>query len=114
MSELIIKKCMKCGATVKVLEDCDCMECGIKCCNEQMKNRIFMPLLRIYAVFLEFNGGDRGIRTPARSHVCWFSKPVPSTTWVYLQRKQDYNITRLNIPCFRNSGYNHQAERNLI
>lgn len=35
--ELLIKKCMKCGATVKVLEDCKCGEdCGIKCCGEKM------------------------------------------------------------------------------
>ena len=35
--ELIIKKCLKCGATVKVLEDCTCENCGIKCCGEEMK-----------------------------------------------------------------------------
>ena len=35
--ELIIKKCMKCGALVKVLKDCECGDCGIKCCSEQMK-----------------------------------------------------------------------------
>ncbi|MBR2785912.1 MAG: desulfoferrodoxin [Clostridia bacterium] len=36
--ELIIKKCMSCGATVKVLEDCKCVgDCGIKCCGEKMK-----------------------------------------------------------------------------
>ncbi|MBO5398372.1 MAG: desulfoferrodoxin [Clostridia bacterium] len=34
--ELIIKKCMKCGAVVKVIEDCNCEDCGIKCCGEQM------------------------------------------------------------------------------
>ncbi|MBR3152448.1 MAG: desulfoferrodoxin [Clostridia bacterium] len=38
--ELIIKKCMKCGATVKVLEDCTCENCGIKCCGEEMKRII--------------------------------------------------------------------------
>ena len=35
--ELIIKKCMKCGAMVQVLEDCTCENCGIKCCGEQMQ-----------------------------------------------------------------------------
>ena len=35
--ELIIKKCLKCGALVKVLEDCTCENCGIKCCGEEMK-----------------------------------------------------------------------------
>lgn len=35
--ELIIKKCMSCGATVKVIEDCHCGDdCGIKCCGEKM------------------------------------------------------------------------------
>ena len=35
--ELVIKKCMKCGAMVQVIEDCNCEECGIKCCGEQMQ-----------------------------------------------------------------------------
>lgn len=35
--ELIIKKCLKCGAIVDVLNDCTCENCGIKCCGEQMK-----------------------------------------------------------------------------
>ena len=35
--ELVIKKCLKCGAMVKILEDCKCTnDCGIKCCNEKM------------------------------------------------------------------------------
>lgn len=34
--ELIIKKCLKCGATVEVLKDCMCDNCGIRCCNEPM------------------------------------------------------------------------------
>lgn len=37
MKELIIKKCTKCGAMVKVLEDCKCKDCGIKCCGEEME-----------------------------------------------------------------------------
>lgn len=36
MKELTIKKCAKCGATVQVLEDCKCQNCGIKCCGEEM------------------------------------------------------------------------------
>lgn len=35
--ELIIKKCEKCGAIVKVIEDCKCGDCGISCCGEQMR-----------------------------------------------------------------------------
>ena len=38
--ELKIKKCEKCGALVKVLQDCTCENCGIKCCGEQMKELI--------------------------------------------------------------------------
>ena len=37
MKELILKKCMKCNALVKVLEDCSCDDCGIVCCGEPMK-----------------------------------------------------------------------------
>jgi len=35
--ELIIKKCKSCGAIVKVINDCNCPDCGIKCCGEEMK-----------------------------------------------------------------------------
>ena len=35
--ELIVKKCMKCNAIVKVLEDCTCDNCGIRCCGENME-----------------------------------------------------------------------------
>ena len=35
-NEFILKKCLKCGALVKVLEDCTCENCGIKCCGENM------------------------------------------------------------------------------
>ena len=36
-NELLIKKCTSCGALVKVIEDCNCENCGIKCCGEEMK-----------------------------------------------------------------------------
>lgn len=36
MNNLVIKKCMKCGAVVKVINDCSCNDCGIKCCSETM------------------------------------------------------------------------------
>ena len=40
MNKLVIKKCMKCGAIVKVLEDCKCENCGIKCCGNVMEELI--------------------------------------------------------------------------
>ena len=36
-NELVIKKCKLCGAMVKVLKDCTCENCGIKCCGEEME-----------------------------------------------------------------------------
>ena len=30
MKEYVVRKCMKCGALVRVLEDCTCDGCGIK------------------------------------------------------------------------------------
>lgn len=36
MRELILKKCSKCGAIVKVIKDCDCKDCGITCCGMPM------------------------------------------------------------------------------
>ena len=35
--ELVIKKCKKCEAIVRVIEDCNCQGCGIKCCGEEME-----------------------------------------------------------------------------
>lgn len=36
--ELVLKKCLKCGALVNVIKDCKCESgCGIKCCGETMK-----------------------------------------------------------------------------
>ena len=32
----IIKKCLSCGATVEVLHDCTCKNCGIQCCGKPM------------------------------------------------------------------------------
>ena len=37
MSELVLRKCKKCGAFVKVIEDCTCPGCGIQCCGEEME-----------------------------------------------------------------------------
>lgn len=34
---MIIKKCNKCGALVKIFKDCTCDNCGIKCCGEELK-----------------------------------------------------------------------------
>ena len=36
-NELVIKKCNKCGAIVKVIEDCNCEDCGIVCCGVPMQ-----------------------------------------------------------------------------
>ena len=36
MRELKVKKCRKCGAMIKIINDCNCDNCGIKCCNEAM------------------------------------------------------------------------------
>ena len=37
---MIVKKCLKCGALVRVLEDCNCDNCGIVCCGEKMKELV--------------------------------------------------------------------------
>lgn len=36
MKEYVVKKCLKCGTVVRVIEDCNCTNCGIKCCGEEM------------------------------------------------------------------------------
>ena len=35
--DLSIRKCLMCGATVKVINDCNCGSCGITCCGTSMK-----------------------------------------------------------------------------
>ena len=35
-NELVIKECKNCGALVKVISDCTCNNCGIKCCSNEM------------------------------------------------------------------------------
>ena len=35
-NELIIKKCQKCGALIEVINDCNCKDCGIICCEKPM------------------------------------------------------------------------------
>ncbi len=37
--KLLIKRCVKCGALVKVLKDCKC-QCGFQCCGEEMKELV--------------------------------------------------------------------------
>lgn len=36
--KFVIKKCLQCGAIVKVIKDCDCKDGGILCCNEKMQD----------------------------------------------------------------------------
>lgn len=36
MRELVIKKCLKCGALVKEIQGCKCKDCGIVCCDNIM------------------------------------------------------------------------------
>ena len=36
MKKLLLKKCPKCGATVEVVQDCTCADCGFRCCNMPM------------------------------------------------------------------------------
>lgn len=35
-NKFVIKKCLSCGATVEVIEDCKCKNCGIQCCGKPM------------------------------------------------------------------------------
>ncbi len=36
MKNFVLKQCAKCGATVQVIEDCKCENCGIRCCGQEM------------------------------------------------------------------------------
>ena len=36
-SKFVMKRCAQCGATIEVLKDCTCSDCGIVCCGEEMQ-----------------------------------------------------------------------------
>ena len=36
MKEYIVRRCSKCGALVRVIEVCNCDDCGITCCGTKM------------------------------------------------------------------------------
>lgn len=36
MKDLIVKRCTHCGALIRIINDCNCDNCGIMCCNEKM------------------------------------------------------------------------------
>lgn len=36
--ELNLRKCSKCGAIVKILDDCKCDDCEISCCSKEMED----------------------------------------------------------------------------
>ncbi len=38
-NKFLVKKCLKCGAMVKVIDDCNC-SCGFECCGEKMEDLI--------------------------------------------------------------------------
>ena len=40
MKELKIKKCNKCNAIFEVIEDCNCSNCKLTCCGEEMMDLI--------------------------------------------------------------------------
>lgn len=58
-----IVKCNKCGATVEVMKDCTCDDCGIKCCGETMADVVInsdeysfekhMPEVEIVGTYIE-------------------------------------------------------------
>ena len=37
--ELVIKKCNKCGALIKVINECEC-SCNLECCGEKMETLV--------------------------------------------------------------------------
>lgn len=40
MNSLNLKKCLECGALIKVIEDCTCDDCFITCCGNAMEKVI--------------------------------------------------------------------------
>lgn len=61
------KKCLKCGAMVEVLKDCECENCGITCCGKPMAK--IMPnsgdgAAEKHTPVCEINGEKLVVRVP--------------------------------------------------
>ena len=54
---MIIKKCLKCGAEVLVHHDCTCVNCGIKCCGDQMAELVPEECDDAHMIETEVNDG---------------------------------------------------------
>ena len=57
--------CEKCGALVKVLIDCTCENCGIKCCGNTMKEISAEEVKECYALYrLVQQNSKKNTKTP--------------------------------------------------
>jgi len=70
---LTIKRCLKCGATVEVLHDCTCENCGVKCCGEEM--RVQLPntvdaSVEKHLPVVEVNGNEVVVYVPHVWKMC--------------------------------------------
>ena len=86
--ELIIKKCEKCGAMVRVIEDCNCKDCGIECCgnamNEVEANSVDAAFEKHVPVF-EVKGDVVEVKVGAVEHPMI---PEHFIEWIALKTKQ--------------------------
>ena len=106
MKEFIIKKCNKCGAIVKVIEDCNCDNCGIVCCGENMvalKANSTDGAVEKHVPTYEINGDEITIRV---NHVMeddhyieWISAATGDYEVIKYFDGKGYRVQRLATEC---------------
>lgn len=103
MRKLVIKKCMHCNAQVKIIEDCNCENCGIKCCQEQMQE--LKPILVDKEIIYEINEDEMVIKVnhemTKEHYIKWISLVSEDKEYTQILYPEQDALVRL--PYIRNS-----------
>lgn len=103
--ELVLKKCDKCGALIKVIKDCNCDDCTIECCGKKMttiKSNSVDASFEKHVPTYEINGNDIIVSV---SHVMeedhyikWISLVSENKEeTIYLKPGMDAKVTFKNV-----------------
>ncbi len=103
--ELVLKKCDKCGALIKVIKDCNCDDCTIECCGKKMttiKSNSVDASFEKHVPTYEINGNDIIVSV---SHVMeedhyikWISLVSENREeTIYLKPRMDAKVTFKNV-----------------
>ncbi|MBP3635234.1 MAG: desulfoferrodoxin [Bacilli bacterium] len=103
--ELKLKKCSKCGSIVKVLEDCNCDDCGILCCSKKMEDVIQNSIdasFEKHVPTYKIKGNDLIVEVnhvmEEEHFIKWIClKTIDREEYVYLKPGEDATATFKNV-----------------